>query len=68
MIRHEDVLRQAMTEAIALFEDGVSKESKADRIGHLVAALNVYTDANYTEEEQSRLFEVSAQRLRELKK
>lgn len=63
----EDALRVAMTEGLAIFEDGVGKEYAAEKIANLVAALEVYTDATYNEEEQSRLFNISAQRIKALK-
>lgn len=65
-MKAESELRAAITDAMAIFEDGVSKDYVAEKVAHLVAALEVFTDGNFTEEEQSRLFNISAQRLKEL--
>lgn len=46
---------------------GISKEHVAQHVGNLVAELEVFTDANYTEKEQEILFQQSAIRLKELK-
>jgi hypothetical protein len=42
------------------------KKLLAGKVANLVAALEVFTDLNFTEEEQSTLFNISAQRLKEL--
>lgn len=65
-MKTETELRQAITDAMAIFEDGVSQEYKGEKIGNLVAALEVFTDHNFTQEEQNRLFNIAAQRLHEL--
>ena len=65
-MKAETELRHAITDAMALFEDGVSKQYKAEKIANLVAALEVFTDSNFDEAEQSMLFNISAQRLKEL--
>lgn len=63
-MKAETELRHAITDAMAIFEDGVSKEYKAEKISNLVAVLQVFTDLHFTEKEQSQLFDISAIRVK----
>jgi hypothetical protein len=65
-MKGETELHHALIDSLAIFEDGVPKDYKAQKIANLVAVLEVFTDANFSEEEQSKLFNISAQRLKEL--
>jgi hypothetical protein len=54
--------------ALVEFEIGAkSKDALAEDIGNLLALLEVYTDENFNEEEQNKLFQSSGHRIEELK-
>jgi hypothetical protein len=67
-----DEVRSAMSSATIWLvpsnpeHDQLRKEALEEKLAYLIAALEVFTDLNFTEEEQSRLFNISAQRLKEL--
>lgn len=63
----EDALRVAMYESLGIFVQPSNTETTIVQFAHLIAALEVYTDATFTEEQQSRLFNLSAQRIKALK-
>lgn len=65
-MKGREELYVAMTDGLTIFQGGITKEYTAKTIAHLVAALEVFTDANFDEKEQSELFNISAQRLKEL--
>lgn len=59
----------AVGEVLATLQQGnVAKEELANVTAHLVATLEVFTDLNFTAEEQTILFNISAKRLSELEK
>lgn len=64
----ETELRQAITDALGIFEDGVSKEHQGEKIGNLVATLQVFTEHNFSQKEQTRLFDIAARRIIDLEK
>ncbi|HEX6826588.1 MAG TPA: hypothetical protein VF077_09770 [Nitrospiraceae bacterium] len=51
----------------AYLDVGINQGPLAEKIANVVAALEVLTDASFTEEEQERLWDISAQRHKELK-
>jgi hypothetical protein len=67
-MKAEKELRQAITDALGVFEDGVSKEHQGEKIGNLVATLQVFTEHNFTPREQTRLFDIAARRIIEIEK
>jgi hypothetical protein len=66
-MKAEAELRAAINDAMAIFEDGVGKVYVAEKVANLVAALEVFTDLNYDEGEQSKLFDVAGVRVAELR-
>jgi len=44
----------------------IDKRQLAKKTANLVAALEVFTDLNFTEKEQGELFDLSIERLREI--
>lgn len=65
-MKGESELRAAITDAMAIFEDGVSKDYQGEKVARLVAALEVFTD-NFSEAEQDKLFQIAAIRLQEIR-
>jgi hypothetical protein len=58
---------QAVSELTEELSFGIlDKALLARKTANLVAALEVFTDLNFTEAEQSELFNLSAQRLKEI--
>lgn len=68
MDKIEGELREGITHAMAIFEDGVGKEYKAEKLANLLAAMEVYIDLNYTEEEQAKLFDMAGSRVAVLRR
>ncbi len=66
-MKYLNQLALAITSSGAIFEDGVQKPYMAEKIGNLLAALEVFTDANFTEEEQARMHDIAGKRITELK-
>lgn len=66
-MKTETEMKEAIIESVAIFAPDVQREEMIERLARLVAALEVFTDTNFTEEEQSRLFNISAQRIKVLK-
>lgn len=67
-MKAEVELRAAVNDAMAIFEDGVGKAYTAEKVANLLAALEVFTDLNYDEVEQSKLFDLAGGRVAELRK
>lgn len=67
-MKAETELRQAITDAMAVFEDGVSKEYQGEKIGNLIATLQVFTEHNFSPKEQTRLFDIAGRRIIEIEK
>jgi hypothetical protein len=67
-MKAETQLRQALTDAMAIFEDGVSKEYVSEKIGNLVGVLEVFTDKNFEQKEQEKLFNIASERLHQVEK
>ncbi len=67
-MKAETQLRQALTDAMAIFEDGVSKEYVSEKIGNLVGVLEVFTDKNFEPKEQEKLFNIASERLHQVEK
>jgi len=65
-MKAEAQLRQAITDAMAVFEDGVSKEYIGEKIGNLIGVLEVFTDHNFDHKEQERLFNIASERLHQV--
>ena len=68
MDKTEAELHAGITHAMAIFEDGVGKEYKAEKLANLLAAMEVYIDLKYTEEEQSKLFDIAGSRVAVLRR
>jgi hypothetical protein len=67
-MKAEAQLRQAITDAMAIFEDGVSREYMSEKIGNLVGVLEVFTDKNFDHKEQEKLFNIASERLHQVER
>lgn len=64
-MKAEVELRNALKELGQEFEYGIQiKERLVNKLSNLVAVLEVFTDLNFTEKEQSQLFDISAIRVK----
>jgi hypothetical protein len=65
-MKAEAQLRQAITDAMAIFEDGVSREYMGEKLGNLIGVLEVFTDKNFNHKEQETLFNIASERLHQV--
>ena len=65
-MKAEAQLRQAITDAMAIFEDGVSREYMGEKLGNLIGVLEVFTDKNFDHREQEKLFNIASERLHQV--
>jgi hypothetical protein len=68
-MKAQEELRIAVTNVAIVLNTNPerNKEELTKRLANLIATLEVFTDLNFTEEEQGKLFDLAAKRITELK-